>query len=66
MHPMHPAMAEALMRARQADLRRQPASRTRTRSGEPRRLGLRRKTGWWLVTFGLRLALPQPAPMAAR
>ena len=67
MHPMPPAMAEGLMRARQADLRRRPATRPRRRSRDPRRLGLRRKTGWWLVTLGLRLAVPvQQRPVQQR
>jgi hypothetical protein len=59
----HPALLEALMRERAAELRRDGAGETARIRREKRRHKLvaaaRHGTGWLLVDMGLRLAVPR-------
>jgi hypothetical protein len=67
MQPMHPAIADALYRARVEELTR--TTRPTRRTGSTRRrapaAAVRRRAGWFLVHVGLRLALPRPAVRVA-
>jgi len=58
MYSMNPGLAGALVDDHVAELRRSAASRA-PRADGPGRCSLRRKTGWFLVSLGLRLVLPR-------
>jgi hypothetical protein len=63
---MHPALAEAVARNRLAEAQSQASAPTRGRTPRRRSHTLRRATGWFLVSTGLRLALPRHITRAAQ
>ena len=59
----HPEITRALAQARITELRASGPARRRPRR-TPGHQPLRQRTGWWLVSVGLRLAAPTPTPTA--
>jgi hypothetical protein len=73
---MHPTMMEMMAHSKMADTQRaaQRGSVARTRAGGSSRMArpgparpvaVRRAIGWFLVSVGLRLAVPRRRPVAA-
>jgi hypothetical protein len=64
MFQLHPALLDALVEDRVAELRHTAAASARAETAKRRRRPInaaRQGTGWLLVGLGLRLALPGPA-----
>ena len=57
---MHPQSLPAMVNVHRAELVEQAAAHRAARSVQaPRASRLRRRTGWWLVALGLRLAVDE-------
>jgi hypothetical protein len=65
MYSINPGLTAALTDDRLAELKRS-AARCRAGQGRPARRSMKRATGWFLVTLGLRLALPRRCEPARR